>query len=140
MRSQPDVIPINGDRYRLRKTHSYEWEKYNYHFRLIVPAGFEYDGASVPRFLWSITGILPDGLQREAALFHDWIYHHEGCLPKGSYQTEIRGRWLDVKKCWTRKNTDRLFGRHMREASVPKVRRRMAFIAVRLFGRKAWRT
>lgn len=138
MKQQPDVIPILNDRYRLRKSHSYYWEKNSYKYRLKVPSGFEYDGASVPRILWSITGILPDGLQREAALFHDWLYHHKGCLPEGSYQTLKPQGWLDVKKCWTRKNSDRLFGRHMREAGVPKRRRRMAFIAVRVFGRKAW--
>ena len=35
--------------------------------RILIPKGFVYDGASVPRLVWTLSGILPDGLIRAAA-------------------------------------------------------------------------
>lgn len=37
----------------------------------VVPAGFEFDGASVPRFMWSI--FPPIGRYTSAALLHDYL-------------------------------------------------------------------
>ena len=39
----------NGDIFRLTRGMKYRWHGVTF----IVPAGFESDGASVPRFLWS---------------------------------------------------------------------------------------
>lgn len=143
MLPQPDTEPVAGDRYRLRRTHRYEWAHgeggRRQRYRLTVPAGYVYDGASVPRWLWSVTGILPDGLQREAALLHDWLYEHRGAPPAPSYERAgVRG-WEACAEVWTRGAADRLFGRLMREAGVPKVRRRSAYLAVRAFGWLYWR-
>lgn len=43
-----------------------------------VPKGFVYDGASIP--WWAYWFILPDGLDREGALIHDWCYVNQGIL------------------------------------------------------------
>ena len=143
MHAQPDIEPLPGDRYRLRRDHLYEWEHTSdgasTRYRLGVPAGFVYDGASVPRLLWTITGYLPDGLQREAALLHDWLYVHEGAPPPPSYRVFAEEGWEDCPEVWTREAADRLFGRLMREAGVPKLRRRLAYRAVRLWGWLYWR-
>lgn len=37
-----------------------------------VPAGAHIDGASIPRFLWSITGAPYSGRYRKASVIHDW--------------------------------------------------------------------
>jgi hypothetical protein len=36
-----------------------------------IPAGYVFDGASVPRLLWGVTGYTPFGLHLEGALVHD---------------------------------------------------------------------
>lgn len=41
-------------------------------WRIIVPAGYQYDGASVPRILWSI--FEPMGQHAKPAAIHDWLY------------------------------------------------------------------
>jgi len=107
--------------------------------RIRIPAGFTYDGASVPRIAWSITGIRPDGLLRAAAAVHDWIYHWSGDLPAGSQTFCVDGmEWKNAIGTWKRKDCDRLFGRMLREAGVPSLKRKMAYIAVRLMGGLSW--
>ncbi|HSI63502.1 MAG TPA: hypothetical protein VLE43_10295 [Candidatus Saccharimonadia bacterium] len=63
MIEQPDIRPFltrDGWSYRLNSPYFYEWEKYGVRRRLKIAAGFEYDGASVPRPLWTLTGIERD--------------------------------------------------------------------------------
>ena len=43
---------------------------------LVVPAGFEWDGASIPRFAWDrYGGPMSDG-NAEASCVHDWLRGH----------------------------------------------------------------
>lgn len=87
---------------------------------LVVPSGFESDGASVPRFFWR--AVFPPGDPRalEAAIAHDYIYRHH---PAG----------------WTRAEADALFLELMLAGGVPEFRALLAFAGVRLFGFLAWR-
>lgn len=150
---QPDILPVAEGLYFLDEEYTYRWESRGIEYRIVVPRGFIHNGASVPRLVWTISGILPDGLIRAAALIHDWIYRCRGRLPWPTYQykspnalkTNPFGRideetmWCDIHGVWTRKNADRLFARIMREAGMSKRRRRAAYLAVRMFGWVAWR-
>jgi len=148
---QPDIRPFltrGGWSYRLNSPYLYEWEKDGVKRRLKIAAGFEYDGASVPRPLWTLTGIERDGLQRAAALVHDVIYRHNGWLPQGMQEIWNDGAeiWEAVPVSeatpdasrWTREDADRLFCRMLREAGVSMLRRRMMFRGVRAFGWAYW--
>jgi len=137
---QPLNRPVGERVYELVADWRYEWRHGGIRRRITVPKGFVCDGASVPRLVWTLTGILPDGLIRAAALVHDWLYHHRGQLPEGLYQEFHRGRWRDVGCEATRGEADRLFARIMREAGVSKVRRRLAYAAVRACGWWVWRS
>jgi hypothetical protein len=48
------------------------------HYRMhtvLIPAGFRFDGASIPRICWTILGLHPwHPKVRKAALFHDYLY------------------------------------------------------------------
>lgn len=136
---QPDLRPIAKNKYQLWENWSYTWVKDDIIRRIKIPAGFVSDGASVPRCLWTITGITPDGQIRAAALVHDFIYKYAGDLPDGSYQKldsskSSNLKWVDLDNIWTRKNADRIFCRIMRECGVSKFKRRMAYRGVRMFG------
>jgi len=131
---QPPNRPVGERAYELVADWTYEWECGGIRRRITVPKGFVYDGASVPRIVWTLTGILPDGLIRAAALVHDWLYKHRGRLPPGSYQQLHRGAWVNRDRAASREEADRLFARIMREAGVGKARRRMAYVAVRACG------
>lgn len=135
---QPNVVPIAGNKYLLVENYLYRWEYHGIIYSIEVPAGFEYDGASVPRIVWTLTGILPDGLQRAGALVHDFIYRYKGDLPVGSYCELSKGYAVPVGKLWKRSEADGLFRKMMKEAGVGKLKRYVMYYAVRTFGLKAW--
>lgn len=77
--SAPDLV---FDRPALRppKEKGGKWELVNdwtlfYKGRVYyIPAGFQTDGASIPRFLWRVCGTPLDVPRVYAALVHDWLY------------------------------------------------------------------
>lgn len=111
----PLVTFLNKDRWRLEKAFSAG--------SVEVPAGFEFDLASIPRPLWWL--IAPFELSLAAPLVHDYLYRHGGVLPDG--------------RRFTRADADRLFLEIMRAERVPYWRRVLAFPAVRLFGWTGWK-
>ncbi len=84
-----------------------------------IHPGFRFDLASIPRPLWLL--IAPFELSIEAPLLHDYLYFHGGM---GQF---------------TRKQADRLFLRVMKNEGIWAWRRWPAYLAVRLFGRPAWK-
>lgn len=46
--------------------------------RIVVPAGFVTDFASIPQPLWSL-GLSPHGQYSRAAVIHDYLYWTQGC-------------------------------------------------------------
>ena len=143
---QPLLVPIRapGDDplYRVVQPWRYDWELRGWPpQRLTVPRGFEMDGASVPRLLWTFTGITPDGLHRAAAVAHDFIYRYSGHLPMGAHIFHCQGKgWRDTGHLWTREEADRLFARILRECGVSKFRRRIMYLGVRLGGWRSWKS
>lgn len=115
-------------------------------FEIRVARGFLYDAASVPRLLWTCSGMTPDGLQRLAALLHDFLYRHKGVMPPGSSferpaAATVIG-WAETPRelrSYTRRDADRLFARAMRECEVERAQRRRFYRGVRIGGWKAWR-
>ena len=90
-----------------------------------VQAGFEFDWASVPWWLWGICP--PAGLQGQpyglAAMWHDWLYRHHA----------INGVAIE------RKVADDLFLEIMLYVGVSRWRARVMWMAVRGFGWAAWK-
>jgi len=137
---QPDIRPvkvvgIKMDRfYRLHRDYVYVWEKEGRIFSISVREGFIYDGLSVPRIGWSVSGLRPDGLGRAGGLIHDEIYR------KGGKGCDLRlkdadNMWQENKEPIRRKDADRLFCRILRESGVEKGPRRTMYRMVRLFGK-----
>ncbi len=122
---QPDIRPIAWRRYRLERAWEHEWREWT----IRVEEGFVHDGASVPWWAWSVSGLRPDGLIRAAALAHDAIYRHHGRLPNG---------WIEPRRIFTRREADKLFYDLMIEAGIARWRAYLVYRAVRLGGRRAW--
>lgn len=138
---QPDLRPwVTEGQYRLYAPYTYEWHGEDGILRAItIPTGFLCDLASVPRWLWTITGITPSGLIEAAALLHDFIYRNKGKLPRYSYGMLKDGVWVDLYGAkWGRIDGDKLFARVMREAGVSKSKRRAAYLGVRAGGWASW--
>lgn len=85
-----------------------------------IPAGFIFDGASVPRLFWM--GISPTELGVVAPLVHDWLYR-----TGGQYGALSRG------------DADAIFLDHMKAEGVPGWKRWAAYLAVRVGGGGSWR-
>ena len=115
-----------------------EWEADGFpRQRLIVPAGYEFDGASIPAVLEWYLGrdyILP------AAVPHDWQYGFAGRIPADShlYRDET-GEWVEAGHAWSRKEADRFFARNLRFCDISDGQRRNAYRGVRIGGWIAWR-
>ena len=92
--------------FRLVEEYEFEWGPEDARKRLICPAGFEYDKASVPKMLRWLAR--PDGPWEAAALFHDRLYLFKGKLPLGEFQVCIDGKWHNDSSPWTRKQADKL--------------------------------
>lgn len=135
--AQPDVLDLGNRQKKLHSPYRYTWEQDGQMVRLTVPAGFVYNGASVPSFLWSIYA--PHALDR-AAVFHDFIYRDNGILPFGAHQVQWNGSWTTITPIWTRSAADRLFEKHL--AMDPQgpgwLRRKLARAMVRAFGGGYW--
>jgi hypothetical protein len=100
-------------------------------FRITVPSGYSFDLASVPRFFWRV--IAPFELSLVAPLIHDFIYEYKGSLPPGSLR--LADHALDESMQFTRKQADALFLELMQREGVKPWRRKLAYWAVRLFGK-----
>ena len=76
-----------------------------------IPAGFESDGASVPRLFWP--WFPPSGPYTGAAIVHDWLCVERTCTPMEAHA---------------------IFDEAMRDLRVPSWQRRPMALAVRWFG------
>lgn len=136
---QPAITPISDNLYRLDGNYIYEWTIAGIRRRMIVTKGFVFDGASVPRLAWTISGIVPDGLHRAGVLMHDWLYRDRGRIPPGTYLHYVEpDGWMPLLAHWSRKDADRMLGRLMKEAGVSRRRRFAIYWGARLFGWFYW--
>jgi len=142
---QPLITPhpeVIGD-YLVLEDFTYEWTAEGQRQRLVIPEGFDFDLASVPRIFWTLTGITPDRLRWTAPLIHDFLYEYaRQVLPAGSYQIWDKDFkvWVNSTLIWSKSNSDRMFCRLMREDGISWRKRRMAYRAVQIGGHIAWNT
>ena len=93
--------------------------------RLVVPKGFRCDLASIPRPLRVIPGFGREEVGVSGPVLHDAIYRG------------VVGRDSEINL--TRKRADQLLYRLCRCDGVGRIRARIVWAAVRLFGGFAWR-
>ncbi len=111
----PAVLEMLDD-YRWRLVEPFKfWLTDNPDDVILVPAGYVTDLASVPQILWSI--FPPHGRYAKAAIIHDWLYDNA-----------LR----------TKAEADRIFLDAMKVLGVPRWRRTLMYVAVRLFGRGSY--
>lgn len=85
--------------------------------RFTVAEGFVTDGATIPRFLWTVIGGPFHPMFSAAAVMHDWLYRGESDHP-------------DV----TRKLADDVFYGLLKRNRVNPIRAWLMWFAVRSFG------
>lgn len=85
--------------------------------RIVVPAGFVTDFASIPQAFWSF-GLSPNGTYSKAAIIHDYLYWTQLC---------------------TRRQADNILLIAMKESGVGAATRDLIYRGVRQGGLAAWR-
>jgi len=95
---------------------------------VIIPRGFRWDLASVPRAVWWL--ISPNDLGLVGPLVHDWLYRCGGVVPAPH---------CEPPRHFSRAAADELLRELMARDGVAGWRRRFAYRAVRLFGGGSWR-
>lgn len=145
MLSQPKVQVQSNGKYLLLEDYVHNrktlpWASSLKIWEVTIPKGFEWDGASVPRLFWSVSGVWPGGRYLAGSLIHDAFYRNGGDLPKGWCRGLGDGQWMDYLVSWTRKEADVLFRWMMKESGIKWLQYHRAYWAVRLFGFFAWKS
>ena len=120
----PILSYVGGRSWRLEADYPYR----DAETTITVPRGFVFDLSSIPRLLWGL--IAPFELSVAAPLLHDFLYHHGGRPPAGA---------VVPHRVYNRAEVDAMFRGIMRKEGVPSWRRGLGYLAVRVFGRSAWR-
>lgn len=84
---------------------------------ITIPAGFEFDGASIPRMFWRVEQPI-DGRYITAFCVHDYLY--------STHQV-------------SRKNADKILYSLLREAEMGWWKAKAIYRAVRIFGGSHWK-
>ena len=87
-------------------------------YSITVKKGFDFDGASIPKWLWSIYGSPLNGNYVVASLIHDGLYASQKVSKKVS---------------------DKIFLDIMKQSNVGYIKRTSMYLAVKLLGGKAWK-
>ena len=87
-------------------------------YSVTVKNGFDFDGASIPKWLWSIYGSPLNGTYVVASLIHDALYASQKVSKSVS---------------------DKIFLDIMKQSNVGYIKRISMYLAVRVFGGKDWK-
>ena len=87
-------------------------------YKITVKKGFDFDGASIPKWLWSIYGSPLNGNYVVASLIHDGLYASQ------KVSKEI---------------SDKIFLDIMKQSKVGYMKRTSMYLAVKMFGGKDWK-
>lgn len=94
---------------------------------ILIPHGFEWDGASVPRLIWPV--IPPFSLSIVFGLIHDFQYRFAGVCPEYTVQPY---------RTFTREESDEGGYQIMKQEGVRRWRRNGAMWAIRRWGASSW--
>ncbi len=87
-------------------------------YSVTVKKGFDFDGASIPKLLWSIYGSPLNGNYVVASLIHDGLYASQKV---------------------SKSISDKIFLDIMKQSNVGYIKRTSMYLAVRVFGGKDWK-
>ena len=87
-------------------------------YSITVKKGFDFDGASIPKWLWSIYGSPLNGNYVVASLIHDGLYASQKVSKRVS---------------------DKIFLDTMKQSNVGYIKRTSMYLAVKMLGGKDWK-
>lgn len=125
-----DLIQIDGDKWETGRDLEYHVGEKGSDERIRVPKGFVTDLASVP---WPATLFIPkSGAYNPAAVIHDYLYQKKGNLIVYDKAGVAWPKIYSLKEC------DDIFLEAMIALGVNKIKAKIMYTAVRVFGQTAW--
>lgn len=99
--------------------------------KIVIPKGFVFDGASIPRILWAV--LSPTGLLLIQGLIHDYGYRYDYIWTYDSNGVAYKGHKNAGQEYW-----DKIFYEVGYEVNGIRSLNRLAWLALTLFGKFAW--
>ncbi len=130
--AKPFVWLIEPRRWKVVKDWCYPFKEGSRTIKLIVPKGFEFDGASIPRLLWFF--LSPTGLFLIPGLIHDYAYKYNQLWTLDPNNGEIVPFKCGAGKCFW----DKLFFKVGRQVNGFWLLNALAWAAVVCVGIFAW--
>jgi len=135
---RPVPVRKRGERRRYELMEDWICDFLGRGFEFIIPKGFIFDGASIPRLFWNI--LSPAGYLFIPGLWHDFVFKFRFIYTYSSRESLDGGERSIVREFYTQKEADKKFeGLADKVCMDAHTFTRIAYIALRMFGSKAWR-
>lgn len=134
---RPLPVRKRGERRRYEVMEDWECDLLGRGFTFIIPKGFIFDGASIPRLFWNM--LSPSGYLFLAGLLHDFIYKYEFAYVFSSIESlDGKGRRV-IQRWFNQKEADEKFEMLADKICVGAyIFTKTAYITLRAFGWAAW--
>ena len=109
----------------------WEYEQLDNEPVILIPKGFVFDGASIPRVLWGL--LSPTGLLLIPGLIHDFAYRYDYL-----WAIDSDGKIFIHEEGAGRKHWDLMFQKVGLEVNGMPIIDKLAWLALALFGMIAW--
>ena len=135
---RPLPVRTRGERRRWEVLEDWTCDFLGRGFTYIIPKGFIFDGASIPRLFWNILN--PTGYLFIAGLLHDFVYKYTFLYTYSAIESLDGGERRIIREFYTQKEADKKF-----EDLADKICMgahfftRSAYITLRMFGSTAWK-
>jgi len=134
---RPVPVSKRGERRRWEVMEDWYSNCLGAHFTYIIPAGFIFDGASIPRLFWNI--LSPSGYLFLAGLIHDFVYKYRFLYTFTTVENLNGGETKVIREWYTQKQADKKFEELAdRICMGAHFFTRISYIALRGFGSFAW--
>lgn len=98
---------------------------------LVIPAGFDFDGASIPRPFWAL--LSPTGLLLMPGLIHDYGYKYDAV-----WKVDAQGQYVEFCTNRGKEFWDALFRKVAQDVNQFSIVSIIAWLGVALGGKTAW--
>lgn len=134
---RPLPVRKRGERRRYRLMEDWKCEVLGRAFTFIIPKGFIFDGASIPRLFWNM--LSPSGYLFIAGLLHDFLYKYAFAYVYSVIDSYDGGEPLLIQKWFNQKQSDGKFEELADKICVgAHFFTRVAYVSLRGFGFMAW--
>lgn len=133
-------LPVNkrGERRRWEVTEDWYCDFLGRGFTYIIPKGFLFDGASIPRLFWNILN--PTGYLFIAGFLHDFVYKYQFLYTYSAIESLDGGERRIIREFYIQKDADKKFEDLADKICVgAHFFTKCSYIALRAFGSKAWK-